>query len=314
MMRIENETMLGVAIARPRNEAEVLRGALQELELVPEEAGRAWYSIPYREKQPDGSFKMVKVEGPSIKAAMALSRRWGNCTVGCRSLHEDQDGYDLEGVFIDLQTNFRVARPFRVSKWFVTRTKQTIRLDVKRQEMAIQAGASKSIRNAILAGLPVYLVSAYDKRAREIVAGKQDVPAEQKVIVAALAVFAKIQVTQEMLEGYVGKPMKDWTGADVAALRGLFNAIEDEQVTMAQAFGLETQPDTEEPKSKAEVGTVTTPAVPPAPAPAAPPSGPPTKPEAPPAVTPPADHGPGQQAFPATPIPPGPRGYPRGRR
>lgn len=238
LIRIENETMMQVAVQRPRDEGVVIKGALRELELVPEEAGKAYYSIPYTDRQ---TGKVTKVEGPSIKAAMALARRWGNCTTGARVLNEDKEGFDVEGVFIDLETNFRITRPQRVSKWFKPRAGGMQQLTIDRQMMAVQAGASKAIRNAILAGLPAYLVGAYDKKARAIVAGKLDAPADAKTTKAVLDAFAKWAVTREQLEGYAELPVEQWTGTQIADLRGLWNAIHDGQATVAEAFGIATE-------------------------------------------------------------------------
>lgn len=237
VIKIENETMASVAVQRPRDEQAVITGALKELELVPEEAGKAYYSIPYKERQPDGSTKTVKVEGPSVKAAMALARRWGNCTTGARVLNEDAEGFDVEGFFIDLETNFRITRPQRVSKWFKPRAGGQQLLSVDRQLMAVQSGASKAIRNACLAALPAYLVAAYDKKARAIVGGKLDAPADKKTVDAVLAAFLKLKVTKEQLEAHVELKVEQWTGTEVADLRGLWNAINDGQTTVEEAFG-----------------------------------------------------------------------------
>lgn len=240
IIRIENETMMQVAVQRPRDEQAVVTGALRELDLVPEEAGKAFYSIPYKERQPDGTVKIVKIEGPSIKAAMALGRRWGNCSNGARVLNEDKEGFDLEGVFIDLETNFRTTRPQRVSKWYKSRAGGAQLLSIDRQLMALQAGASKAIRNATLAGLPAYLVSAYDKKARAIVGGNLDAPADQKTVNAVLRAFEKLRVTKAQLEDYAELPTEKWTGSEVADLRGLWNAISDGQTNVEEVFGAGT--------------------------------------------------------------------------
>ena len=236
LMRIENDTMLQVAVQRPRDEQKIVKGALAELDIVPEEAKAAYYSIPFKERQPGGGFKMVKVEGPSVKAAMALARRWGNCTATARILNDAVDALELEGVFIDMESNFRVCRPFRVSKVFVTRDKKTFTLDARRLDNAVQAGASKAIRNAILAGLPAYLVNAYDKKAREIVGGKLDAAADAKTVDAVLRAFEKLKVTKEQLERYTELATDKWTGTEVADLRGLYNAIRDGQISAEDAF------------------------------------------------------------------------------
>lgn len=238
LMRMENDSMAAVAVQRPRDESEVIKKAIRELDIAPENAKAAYYSIPYKERQVDGSYKVVKVEGPSIKAAMSLARRWGNCTVASRLMNEDESGWDLEGVFVDFETNFRVSRPFRVSKVAKKRGGGTYRLDPQRELMALQAGASKAIRNATLAGLPDYLVSAYNNRAREIVGGKLDQKATPETVAAVMRTFSKIDVTQEQLERYTKLSVDLWTGNEIADLRGLWNAIQDGQVTAEEAFAV----------------------------------------------------------------------------
>jgi hypothetical protein len=241
LMRVENESMLLVATQRPRDEAKVLKAAIAELELVPEEASKAYYSIPFRDKVPGTrQVRITKVEGPSIKAAMALARRWGNCSATARVLNEDVDGYDIEGVFIDFETNFRISRPFRVSKLLKLRGGRVVTLDPRRAVQAIQAGASKAIRNAILAGLPAYLVNGYDKKARQIVGGDLDKKAAPTTVQSAVKAFAKWAVTQEQLEQYVELKAADWTGTTIAELRGLYNAILDEQTSVEEVFGVES--------------------------------------------------------------------------
>lgn len=243
LMRIENDSMAAVAVQRPRDESEVIKKAIRELDIAPENAKAAYYSIPYKERQVDGSYKVVKVEGPSIKAAMSLARRWGNCTVASRLMNEDESGWDLEGVFVDFETNFRVSRPFRVSKVAKKRGGGTYRLDPQRELMALQAGASKAIRNATLAGLPDYLVSAYNNRAREIVGGKLDQKATSETVAAVMRTFSKIDVTQEQLERYTKLSVDLWTGNEIADLRGLWNAIQDGQVTAEEAFAVAAEVD-----------------------------------------------------------------------
>lgn len=243
LMRMENDSMAAVAVQRPRDESEVIKKAIRELDIAPENAKAAYYSIPYKERQVDGSYKVVKVEGPSIKAAMSLARRWGNCTVASRLMNEDESGWDLEGVFVDFETNFRVSRPFRVSKVAKKRGGGTYRLDPQRELMALQAGASKAIRNATLAGLPDYLVSAYNNRAREIVGGKLDQKATPETVAAVMRTFSKIDVTQDQLERYTKLSVDLWTGNEIADLRGLWNAIQDGQVTADEAFAVAAEVD-----------------------------------------------------------------------
>jgi hypothetical protein len=239
LMRVENESMLAVAIQRPRQLKKVLAMALEELKLVPEEAKRAYYSIPYKESQPDRSIKIVNVEGPSIKAAMALARLYGNCSVTARSLHEDAVGADLAGIFIDYETNFRVERPMRVTRVMKKRSGGTWTLNPQQWLAALQAAASKATRNAALNGLPAWLVASYMKTARAIAAGDPDAAADPKKVAGTLKAFARFNVTQAMLEKYVETPISEWMGDHLATLIGLGNAIADKQLTVEEAFELE---------------------------------------------------------------------------
>lgn len=251
LMRIENDSMLAVAVQRPRNEANVLKGALNELAMVPEEAKKNYYAIPYKDRD---TGKIVTVTGPSINAAMALARRWGNCSAATRIVNEDATGFDIEGVFIDLESNFRVSKPFRVGKTAKRKGGGAYILDPQRLLMAVQAGASKASRNAILAGLPTYLVRAYDTRAREIAAGNLDAAADPKKVAGLFRAFERFKVTKEMLEAYVEMPIADWTGETLSNLIGLGNALNDGQVTLEDLF-----PPKEEPARQASGPAVVTP-------------------------------------------------------
>ncbi len=237
LVRIENDTMLQVAMQRPRDEKKVLDGALAELDLVPEDAEVAYYSLPYKERRQGGGYRIAKVEGPSIKAAMALARRWGNCSTTARITDDTDEAVVLDGVFLDLETNFRSSRPFRVAKSFKLRNGKVIPLQERRLDNAVQAGASKAMRNAIVGGLPAYLVNKYVAKAQFLTVGDLKKPAEPEKIEAVKKAFARYRVTEAQLEKYVDVPVADWKGREIADLRGLYNGLKDEQITVEEAFG-----------------------------------------------------------------------------
>src|SRR3972149_2765351 len=98
---------------------------------------------------------------------MALARLLDPCTVAARAINEETDGVDLEGVFVDLESIFRVSKPWRVSKMFRRKGGRVETLNVQKLGQAIQAGFSKAMRNAIRAGIPAFYVQAYYNRATE---------------------------------------------------------------------------------------------------------------------------------------------------
>src|SRR5260221_3988647 len=222
----------------PRDERKILKDSLAELELVPETAEKAYYSIPFVDGK---AGKTTLVQGLSIGSALGLARRWGNCASTVRCLNEDPGGWDLEGGFIDFENNFHCGRPIRGSKLLKTKTGQVYTLDERRASMAFGAHASKAQRNAVLAALPNYLKEAYFAKARQIVGGAPDAPAEAKKVEACLKAFGRFNVTEPMLVTYLGVDKAKWTGEDVANLRGLWAAINDDNISVADAFQIKPE-------------------------------------------------------------------------
>ena len=249
LMRAEHDSMLAVSVQRPRNPQKVLDAALVELETAPAYASENYYSIPYKDRS-SGSEKTGMIEGPSIHLARIVARHWGNCAAKCVITGEDEDRVHLSGVFVDLQANVRFERPFTVTKYRYDRnTRKTIALRDDRLMMAVQAGASKAERNAILSGVPRWLVKAVMDRAKKIAAN--DV---QQRIGEVLQAFAQLGVTREMLEKRFDAPLEHFDDDKRAAMKGLYNALRDREVSLAEAFAdPEPEPATDGPASVADV-------------------------------------------------------------
>jgi len=237
VLRAENDTQLAMAVQRPRNELAVFQGAVMELELAPEFARRAWYSIPY--KDGDGT---VYVEGPSIKAAMALARRWGNCANSFRIVDDNDERITVEGVFLDFETNMRTLRTVSIpKKAWSKKTNQMYPLRGDRLNTAVQAGGSKAVRNAILASLPQSLVDTYIKSAKEIATGtgKKATPGAEPVdkrIENAIAVFVKMGATKAAVDSYISGLASESAEEVLQNLLGVHNALTDKQTTIEEVF------------------------------------------------------------------------------
>lgn len=258
---------VSVEIARqfPRDEARVLNSLLATLDAYPQFAERALYSIPYRDRD-----RTVHVEGLTIRAAETMATAWGHMRVGVRILSEDDNGWDLEAIAFDMQTNYWELQPARASKWIKLRDGRMELLDDRRQIQARGAAASKLKRNCVLSVLPLHLKAAFEKRVREKMAGGElTQPADHARVQSALAAFLDaFQVTEAMLVAYVGKPRDLWVGNDLADLRGIFNALQENETTVAEAFGAGPTASATPAADPAAAATVVPPA--PAPAPAAP--------------------------------------------
>lgn len=237
-----------MALSNPRDERKVMGGALAELNIAPEFAKRSFYVIPYKDYS--SSPPTVKnVEGPSVKASRALARRWGNCATASRVSSEDDERYQVEGIFVDFETNVIFRRTVSVSKFYIphkTKVKTPLRDD--RLTLALQAGMSKAERNATLAALPVWLVDAHYAEARRLAAGGKPVGSKGKELPIAerydkmYAAFAELKIERKAVADYIQRVLPN-TMPDpeiIGHMIGIFNAIKDGQVKAQDVFAPES--------------------------------------------------------------------------
>ena len=242
----EMRSQRALALEKPRSEKKVIEAALEELRAFPEFAKAAYYSIPY--KDPETGEKKP-VEGPSVKASRAMMRRWGNCATASRIMDETDDRYQVEGLFVDFETNTIFRRTVSVSKSYIpksTRTKTPLRDD--RLTMALQSGMSKGERNATLAGLPVAFVETYVAEAKRIaasgkVAGSKKVQTVAERYTWLRESFLKYGVKAETLMEHVDEHVGDNASDEqrIAYMIGLYNSVRDGQVKLDEVFS--KQPD-----------------------------------------------------------------------
>jgi hypothetical protein len=243
--KAENETLAQIAITRPRDPAQCLRHAIDELEIDPEFAEKQYYVIPF--KNADGSTS--NVEGLSIKAAMALARNWGNCTTSARLVDDTDDAFVVEGIVIDLEKGFRVSKVGSISKWYRNKkTKKMVRWREDRLPQLLGAGASKQVRNAILNMIPEPMQRRYWARAKEIaseqIAGKKskDKKIPATAIKRILDSFKGFGVEREHIEGKLGHTIEAASMDEIGMLAGLRNALLDGSTDAYQAFGVGDPP------------------------------------------------------------------------
>ncbi len=238
LTKIENETQTQLALQRPRNEISIYKNVFRELELAPEFASKAYYSIPYKNDMGGTTY----VEGPSIKAAMSLARMWGNCSNSGRIVENTDDRVIVEGVFLDYETGFRTLRQVSVSRGYWSKQlKRVVPLREDRLNMAIQAGISKAVRNAILGSLPVGLIESYKNRAKQVATANlsdKNVPltTPQSRLIKAKEMFVKLGVNDYQWEEYISGSTLELDDL-IPHLLGLYNSIQDGQKTIEDVFG-----------------------------------------------------------------------------
>jgi len=238
LMKTENDTMAMIAIQRPRDEEKILSGALRELEMDSTSAEEAYWRKPM-----GGTF----IEGPTIKAALALARRWGNCAARSRVTEETENYSKVEGIFVDYETNVMVSRELKVSRYYKAAKSKGGRMVERNDEefsMAVNSTGSKALRNAIVGALPAYLVKQYLSTAKDLASGKSTKkrPATKSLaqrVKSMVDKFAKLDssITQGVLEEYLGHPIGHTEESEIVDLVGIYNSIADEGVSVVDAFG-----------------------------------------------------------------------------
>jgi len=248
IMRIENDTQIQMATLRPRDEGLVLDKIIAELERTPEFAKKVFYSIPYEDNRNN---KTTYVEGISIGGAMAIARRWGNCANASRVVEEVEDGFIVEGVFMDYENNVRTLRPFKVTRFYKPRGggNAVVPLSHDALQKAIAAGLSKAVRNAVLHGVPEAIKIQYLKEAKRIstmekaVDGKLKEKSLQDLIKELADGFGKHGFTMPEIIQVNGKP--NVSREDYQKLLGILNALDDNFTTKAEVMGGEFKPTTQ---------------------------------------------------------------------
>jgi len=230
-------TMAQVAQYRPRDEEAAFQKAMALLDRSPEFAERAWYSIPYA-----GREGKVNVEGPSIKAALALVQEWGN-SIALSTIHEErEESAKVGGIFYDAERNLFIGKDLIVSRWRkIKDSDQRVLMPIEQWQNAMNAASSKALRNAICNGISEDRIERFVGRAKEVVKRKSKVsakPMEDRVR-SCLAAFLKLGVSRKDLDRVLDLEGKAWTEDDVLRAGGIFNAIQAGEASVKEIFGLD---------------------------------------------------------------------------
>ena len=232
-----------LAMQNPRDENMVFETMIADLRTHWRYAEDMYYSIPYKDYQGDKGEKITMVEGLTIKAAMTFANRWGNCATAGR-IGEELDDYVMAlGYYMDYQKNMYVVRSVRVARIAKTRDGRFYRLDPNRLNLAIMAGQSKAIRNAVLASLDEWHKDLFFEEAKKLVMAPPGNTETAKARIAkAKDVFAKNwKVTAKEFDDFIGVIVADSDGqiSDdeiLAKLVGLRSALKEGHITVERAF------------------------------------------------------------------------------
>jgi len=224
MMQSKTAYHTAVTVQRPRDLDKVVAAVKREAAL----AGEAFYwSWPVKDKG-----KTVILSGPSIGLAMCVAREFTNVAVPVD--YTETATHDIfTAHFVDLEKGFTVSRIWKQSKGA---NKDLSKWGERAVNMTFQAAQSRAIRNAVLAGVPKWLVDqakviAMDSVIKGITPEKI---AEARATI--IKTMKELGIDEARLVAFVGVPVTQWAPEEIVNLKGIRTQIRDGQITADEVF------------------------------------------------------------------------------
>lgn len=235
LIRIELETMMSAAVARPRNLEEVSKSLVAQIKTFPAFAEQVLYARPVGKDEETGQQKLAT--GLSIRAAEAIAEAYRfNATRSSIELLPDGNA-KVTGTFVDYQGGRIISESTTVSRSYRSRGgKMVTHAQDRFLDVVCKAAKSKVIRDAILRAVPPALKATMELAVRTSV---RISPAVAEQIVTF---FAQHGVSVAELEAFLGSPRSNWSDVHRARLSQVKNAItpnEDgvTETTVDELFG-----------------------------------------------------------------------------
>ena len=235
LQRIQTTHTTAIAVQKPRNLDVVVAGLQKECDYA---GSNFYYSWPVGDAD-------KRVEGPSIGMAMALVRNWTNCAMEVHDVRDLPDGrQEFVVAFVDLESGVTIPRVYRHASSpppskFAANPEESARW----ADMQFQAGQSKALRNAALAGVPQWLVNMGMVRAKEAELKNISHTGVAEARRRAIDWWTNKGVKEGQIKDYLGVTSLEEIGADlVAKLNGAAHAVHNGEVTIASLFTQDTKP------------------------------------------------------------------------
>jgi len=214
----QHEIQSAIIIAKrfPRNEDQAFEKLTRACKR-PSFADEAAYSFP-RGK--------TRVTGPSVNLAREAARVWGNIRYGVSILRDDEDTVLIQGWAWDMEENIKVTAEDSFKKLVYRKDKGWVKPDERDLRELINRRGAIAIRNSLLQILPKDLVEDAMSLCRQTLKSQasQDPDLARKKLILA---FSEFNVTPEMLDEYLGHPLKQADAEEIANLRQIYKSIKD---------------------------------------------------------------------------------------
>ena len=221
----EAQGKLVIAKRFPRDEVQSYAKAMEACQR-PTMAAKAFYSFPRGGQT---------VEGPTIRFAEELARCWGNIDYGIKELSQDDGKSEMQAYAWDLETNAQSVQNF-TNPHQREQGKKMVTLTIQRDIYENNANmATRRLRSRILAILPAWFVEDAIAECKKTLAGQNDTPLIDRVKKMVVQ-FAKLGVTQEMIEKRLKRKIDTMTSDDFVEYVGIYNAVKGGESKIADWF------------------------------------------------------------------------------
>lgn len=180
------------------------------------------------------------IEGPSVRFAEIVASAWGNIRYGAEVIDRQREFIVARGFCHDLETN--VAVSITVRRRCVDKHGRRYSDDV--MQSTENAGCSIALRNAIFRVVPKAATLTAYNAAMKLADGEGKTMPELQA--EAIGWYIGLGAKAEQVVAALGKQgQADITLADIRYLRGLYNAIKQEGLSLERALQPQAERDAE---------------------------------------------------------------------
>ncbi len=177
----------------------------------------------------------TQIEGPSIRMAEMMAQSWGNMVFGITELAQYNGESIVQAYAWDLETNTRQAKTFTVKHERHTRSGVTILTDPRDIYETVANNGARRLRACILGVIPTDVQDDAVDQCRDTMLNGSDEPLIDRIKKMATA-FAKLGVTQEMIEGNLGHKIEVTSPTELVKMQGIYKSITDGMSPREQWF------------------------------------------------------------------------------
>lgn len=232
---VEIDTQIATAKQYPRDLKNVREMILLTATQDQKTAEECYYKLPRKQRQDDGSYKDVIIEGETIRFAEIVLAFWGNIQTGTRVVNIDKVNktVTVQGVVWDLERNVKTSEE-------VTKSIATSSGHLYSQDMIImttKSASSQALRNAIFRAVPrVMFSSIMNEIKKKSVEGETGQKLMDSVNAAIKWFVSKGIPKPKIMAFFNNKPISEFTTDDLLTLKGIYSGIESGEFSVSDAF------------------------------------------------------------------------------